>query len=559
MGLVLSIVINMGKKLAVYTKGFFIFLVYLGAIGFGSMLTAHTLAIGNFSVDEKSSQSEILKELELSMPLEVTRAIESRKNIALLSPSKFHSRLSQKPPLSLVSSTSKDTTPFYTREQYQKICEKADIDFFLDGKLILNVYYIKIDNFPNVPKELIPTKAQRFTNIKKESYKSIFTLYSRKDDRLFQVHYLEPTARALLFQSINGLANTLLAIVDETREYIKLDHFDKKKSLILISDLEPSSQNNVAIEAMKRGFDLKSASLLDMHSLNAQDINVFFDISTSDFSAQTANPDFDQFKRYSFFGIKSAKKKNQENKKALELLGNFEKQSLSFPVLQKKYNADLLLIVGTEKKFLRAIDLKESKIISVYDNFNMPSEQDLSPAENLALGALNFLSKPEKLISVPNIGKPASLRNDSAQLATLAILDFSDKTKVKHYQWMSGSLASAVSNSMEKVFTFNKANESLVKSNALILTAKEEPKKNDLEQFQKNASSDFVILGHYFLETDGKRMVIVASVYDLVLKEKITTIRETTNVDSSLFKAVDSVARQIVQAIYRMATNEGQP
>jgi TolB-like protein len=229
--------------------------------------------------------------------------------------------------------------------------------------------------------------------------------------------------------------------------------------------------------------------------------------------------------------------------------------------LGTKTNADYLLVVYADGRnsFARALDLKNGGIIWKQDAF---PEAKSSDTVDVVVEIVRQMQQVPLNVATENLRIDLSQGKQSAKgqgggLASVAILDFYDKTNTQLYSYLSSSLSQAVDGSMQRIFEFDRAN--VDKSNQAgraHLKASGDADKKALAAFQQQTGADYLIYGDYTFNTKTGKVSIRARIYDLARKTVIGTTVMESNVDGTLFTAVDQIADKIVQDILLMAQSQ---
>ncbi|HNA79781.1 MAG TPA: hypothetical protein PKY99_10025, partial [Turneriella sp.] len=145
----------------------------------------------------------------------------------------------------------------------------------------------------------------------------------------------------------------------------------------------------------------------------------------------------------------------------------------------------------------------------------------------------------------------------SGGLASVAILNFYDRTNSPLYGWMSTSLSIAVDDSMKKIFEYDRANEQKsTEIGAKIFRNPSDVTPKNLKEFQAQTGADYLIFGFYSVNPQNGNIVIESKVYDLVKKTAIGGSTTESPVDVRLFNVVDEISQGIVQDIFNMTQNK---
>ncbi|MCB1199395.1 MAG: hypothetical protein KDK41_02020 [Leptospiraceae bacterium] len=508
-------------------------------------VNATTIAIGSFI---SSSDHPDVKELEFRVPIEFMKVLTIDNSLKVIQPQESKTALNE---LNFAESST------FSKSQYSAICEKLNTNYFVHGTFVREVNIQERPNpYQNVPEELRPANAPVGPIITKTvDLYSIIQFYDNKKGTVFSARYTGENKK-LLTITIEGMANSLLPLLNSDKQSFQTDFIKKGSRLILISDLDNAATNSVMINMLQQGFFIAAASNLEFTGLDNNEVQTLRHIATLNSFIDEPSPDLDQLGKYPLFPTRSAILNLKNKNRILDIVfKNNQNQVATLQKMKERYQADYLVIVSSEKPvFVRAIDLNSMNLFALYESIKITEDAESSEVSRV-LSALKLLTEKPELITVKDIGKASRLPGQGDDLAAVAVLLFDDRTNTANYQWMSNSLSSAITSSMKKVFEFNTPDAALLAENSMQLIKTEVPSPVDLSKFKTQTNSDFVIVGNYRLQSEDNQMIITAAIYDLSTGRIIGEASEITSVDGELFNAVDSVARQIVQAIYRMATS----
>jgi hypothetical protein len=144
-------------------------------------------------------------------------------------------------------------------------------------------------------------------------------------------------------------------------------------------------------------------------------------------------------------------------------------------------------------------------------------------------------------------------------LASVAILDFYDRTNSVLYTWLSSSLSNAVDDSMKKIFEYDRADEKKsADAGARLFKSPADVTADRLKEFQKATGADYLIFGFYSLNNKTGNITIESKVYDLAKKTPIGGSVTESPVDARLFNTVDEISQGIVQDIFNMTQGQNK-
>ncbi|HRP70133.1 MAG TPA: hypothetical protein PLY93_11425, partial [Turneriella sp.] len=211
------------------------------------------------------------------------------------------------------------------------------------------------------------------------------------------------------------------------------------------------------------------------------------------------------------------------------------------------------------QSFARGFDLSTGSLFWFQDSF--PSRS--SSNEDILEAMIKEVQRPtttlsnEQFMAIASEKDRMSSQGASGGLARVAILDFYDRTNSPLYTWLSGSLSSAVDDSMKKIFEYERNDET--KSNAAGTKYFKSPadiSSSRLKDFQKETNADYIIFGFYSLDKKTGNVVIESKVYDLMKNKAIGGSKSESPVDVRLFNSVDQIAQGIVQDIFTMTQRQ---
>lgn len=149
---------------------------------------------------------------------------------------------------------------------------------------------------------------------------------------------------------------------------------------------------------------------------------------------------------------------------------------------------------------------------------------------------------------------PAPATNEN--LARVAILEFSDQTGSKDYQYLSSSIALGVDKSMKERFDYNPIPAETAKQRTVNIVSDRGLSKDNARQAASAAEADVVIGGSYSLASGGNKMHIRVAIY-LTSTDQYIELPEFTNpVDGTIFQAIDKVSEKIIAKIKEIASRQ---
>ena len=151
----------------------------------------------------------------------------------------------------------------------------------------------------------------------------------------------------------------------------------------------------------------------------------------------------------------------------------------------------------------------------------------------------------------------AKTNKQSETAARVVIINFSNLTGNNNYNWLTNSLANGIFNSMKERFTFSRIH---IKEEWKTISTKEQVqlkniltkkylRRKDIRFILEKVKADIIIYGSFTANNDNKKITINANVFHYSVNDITEELDLYSNVDSSLFKAVDTVSKKIVSHI----------
>lgn len=232
-----------------------------------------------------------------------------------------------------------------------------------------------------------------------------------------------------------------------------------------------------------------------------------------------------------------------------------------FSRLRSRTGADYLLVLNPEGKnsFARGFDLNSGGMVWYQDSFPAKS----SANTDVLASMISEMQRPLVILSEEQINKIAeekdrmSAQGASGGLASVAILDFYDRTNTPLYTWLASSLSIAIDDSMKKIFEYDRANEKKsLEAGSRIFRSPSDVNEKTLKEFQAATGADYLIFGFYSVSAKTGNIVIESKIYDLVKKKEIGGSTTESPVDVRLFNVVDEISQGIVQDIFSMTQQQ---
>lgn len=332
--------------------------------------------------------------------------------------------------------------------------------------------------------------------------------------------------------------------------------------LVLLTSLESVAHNNLMLHLMEKGYRL--ASIPDSVQLTATDIESLREFESNGLSYSfprragaeaeiklVLSPGNDEDEEKYLYDTATSQ--------YLRYVDGFSGElALAGASLAAKTGADYLLAFSERGRdsFARVLDLKTGNIVWQQDGFpdaNSSSLADIAAALTQSLITAPPAVNADQFKVVMGANRPG-VAGQSGGLASVAIIDFYDRTNSKLFGYLSNSLSQAVDGSMERIFEFQRSDAA--KNNAAgatYLKGAAQADKTALKGFQQQTGADYVIYGEYVYNKKTKKVTIHAQAYDLVRLVAVSNQSLESPVDATLFTAVDQIAERIVQDILQLA------
>ncbi len=142
------------------------------------------------------------------------------------------------------------------------------------------------------------------------------------------------------------------------------------------------------------------------------------------------------------------------------------------------------------------------------------------------------------------------------ELATVAIVDYFNKTGSKDYEFLSSSISSAIAERMKEKFQFIRAPEKKAQaevSAAYALNPVLDPV--GLQTITTAIPSDMIVYGEFDFNRATNEVTIVSSIYIRQVNVLITLDPVVNPGDSTIFNATETIADQLVAEIARIASS----
>lgn len=347
----------------------------------------------------------------------------------------------------------------------------------------------------------------------------------------------------------------------ETRRMV-LDTIKPGAKLVVLTSLDPVQHNTLMLHFMEQGYRL--ASLPDNAGYTPTDLSALREFDSNGLSYNIPRyPLKEEEIKLILSPVSDEDEENflyetTTNQYMRFLDGIVGEMALAGASLTSKTGADYLLVFSERGKdsFARAMDLKTGNIVWQQDGFPDAASSSLA---DIAAALTQSLNTPPPVVNTDQFklmldgGRPG-VAGQSGGLASVAILDFYDRTNSKLFGYLSSSLSQAADDSMQRIFEFQRLDPG--KGNtagATHLKAGTAAEKSALKAFQQQTGADYLIFGDYVYDKKSKKVTIRAQAYDLVRLIPVSNQSLESPVDATLFTAVDQISERIVQDILLLA------
>lgn len=340
-----------------------------------------------------------------------------------------------------------------------------------------------------------------------------------------------------------------------------------ESKIAIIAPLEGVGLNSFYEYLMQLKFDIRVLTGLDNAPIFVNEMEPLRNIESAKLS-YAAVKDLESYgpPSYSAAADNDADRAAYEHFAELEsrVVGNFGgelKQSLAS--IRARTKADYLLVLRPDgkKSFARGFDLNQGNMIWFQDSF--PSKSN--DAGEVLAAMIAEMQRPtvtlpdEQFEAMAQEKDKMSAQGAAGGLASVAILDFYDRTNTVLYTWLSSSLSAAVDDSMKKIFEYDRAAEAKsTEAGTRLFKSPAEVTPDKLKEFQKATGADYLIFGFYSLNAKTGKITIESKVYDLVKNKAIGGSTTESPVDVRLFDTVDEISQGIVQDIFNMTQGQSK-
>ncbi|AFM12650.1 hypothetical protein [Turneriella parva] len=503
----------------------------------GSLSATGTTAIGTFS---RRFDSPVSKEIILRFPIFLSKAYTRAKKGRVMYPNEFSRMRDEKKIASRV---------IYAPEEYAQISKLVEGGNLLTGEIFEYAEKAKDEDGNEIePTAEVPDK--KYVLVKLYHYSastgkiSAFTVYSKPETVVID------------------LLRTMLPL--EKDRYLSRPITSASK-LAIMAPLEPVELNDFYISLLSQKFKVHALSGSDFESTTPKDLQYTRHLVTQGVSyfapmltvsempppLSAAGDNEANNADYNAFSAIVARKDYGFDRELRGILGR----------IRGRTGADYLLLLNPDGKnsFARGFDLTTGGMVWYQDSFPAKSSAN---SEMLA-SMISEMQRPLVILSEEQINKIAeekdrmSAQGASGGLASVAILDFYDRTNTPLYTWLASSLSIAIDDSMKKIFEYDRANEKKsFEAGSRIFRSPTDVNEKTLKEFQAATGADYLIFGFYSVSAKTGNIVIESKIFDLAKKKEIGGSTTESPVDVRLFNVVDEISQGIVQDIFSMTQQQ---
>ena len=385
-----------------------------------------------------------------------------------------------------------------------------------------------------------------------------------------RLHHYDCRTRKLVSFNIYSQPETIL--VDMLRNILPLekDRYLAKpiaagSKISVIVPLEPVSLNDFYGYLLGHNYDLRVLSGNDFSVTYLNELEPLRHIESRKIS-YTAPKVVDDFSvpPLSAAGDNEANRADYNEFAALwtKNVAGFDRElAKTLSGIRARTSADYLIVLRPDgkKSFARGFDLNQGGLIWFQDSFPAKSNStgDVLEAMITEMQRPMVTLPEEQFQAIAEEKDRMTAQGASGGLASVAILDFYDRTNTVLYTWLSSSLSAAVDDSMKKIFEYDRAAEAKsTEAGSRLFKTPADITPDRLKEFQKATGADYLIFGFYSLNSATGNISIESKVYDLVKNKLIGGSTTQSPVDVRLFNTVDEISQGIVQDIFNMTQGQ---
>ena|GEM_PF-4391989 len=487
-----------------------------------------TTAIGLFS---RRGETILSKEIILRFPIFLSKAYTRAKKGRVMYPNEF-ARLREEQKI--------ENRVVYKPEEYEKISRLIDGGHLVTGEIF--EYEEKKKDEEGGEEAVVPEKKYVYVRL----------------------HHYDCSTRKLVTFNIYSQPETIL--VDMLRNILPLekDRYLAKpiaggSKISVIVPLEGVSLNDFYGYLLGHNYDLRVLSGNDMSVHYLNEFEPLRDIDSRRISYTTPKivDDF-SVPPLSAAGDNEANREDYNEFAALwsKKVNGFERElARTLSGIRTRTSADYLIVLRPDgkKSFARGFDLNQGGLIWFQDSFPAKS----SSTSDMLEAMVKEMQRPmvtlpeEQFQAIAEEKDRMTAQGASGGLASVAILDFYDRTNTVLYTWLSSSLSAAIDHSMKRIFEYDRANEKLsLEVGGKLFKTPADVNAKTLKEFQKATGADYLIFGFYSVDPKTGNLSIDSKVYDLVKQKGIGGAITESPVDVRLFNSVDEISQGIVQDIF---------
>jgi hypothetical protein len=385
-----------------------------------------------------------------------------------------------------------------------------------------------------------------------------------------RLHHYDSKTRNIVSFSMYSTPET--AVRDMVRQLLPLEEgrylarpIPAESKIAIITPLEGTNLNSFYEYLLESKFDVRVLTGLDNSALYVNEMEAMRHVESQRLTYAVVK-DTTSFAppSYSAAADNDADRAEYEQFAALEarMVGGFDRElGQSLAAIQARTKADYLLVLKPDgkKSFARGFDLRQGNMIWFQDSF--PSKSN--DAGEVLAAMITEMQRPtaimpeEQFETLAQEKDKMSAQGAAGGLASVAILDFYDRTNTVLYTWLSSSLSAAVDDSMKKIFEYDRNEEKKsAEAGNRLFKSPADITPDRLKEFQKATGADYLIFGFYSLNSKTGNITIESKVYDLVKKTAIGGSVTESPVDVRLFNTVDEISQGIVQDIFNMTQGQ---
>lgn len=515
-------------------KKAFLILPFLLIAGTGLSANAVT-AIGTFT---RRLDSPVSKEVILRFPIFLSKAYTRAQKGRVMYPNEF---------IKLREENKIAAKVHYSPEEYEQIGKLLDGGALVTGE-IYEYEEKKEDDSDEATAEDLPEKKLVFVRVH---------------------HYNAETKKVVSFSVYSKPENI---VIDLVRNLLPLEKdryivrpITPNHKIAVLAPLEPVPLNDFYISLISQKFRVHALSGSEFTTFEPQELEPLRHMYSQRVSYNAAQePGTIQTPPLSAAADNEADRSAYNEYAAIASGKYFGYEKTLRRILtsvRARTGADYLLVLRPDGKnsFARGFDLGSGGMVWFQDAFPAKSKSDTDMLQAM----IDEMQRPMKTLDEQQFEKIAqekdrmAAQGASGGLASVAILDFYDRTNTPLYGWMSTSLSIAVDDSMKKIFEYQRADEKKsTEVGAKIFRSPSDVTPKNLKEFQAQTGADYLIFGFYSVNPQNGNITIESKVYDLVKKTAIGGSTTESPVDVRLFNVVDEIAQGIVQDIFNMTQTQ---